>query len=55
MLALAALVGMAAGAQAQSCTFHIITRYHYQDGNGSDHACVVWQSEDCSVTTACAG
>ena len=54
MLALAGLITAAASAQA-TCTFHIITRYHYLDNNGSDHACVVWQSTDCSITTACAG
>jgi hypothetical protein len=54
MLALAGLVTTAASAQA-ACTFHVIVRYHYYDENGSDHACVVWQSVDCSVTTACAG
>lgn len=42
-------------ANAQSCVYHVITRYHYTDANGSDHGCTVTQFSDCSVWTACAG
>jgi hypothetical protein len=54
-LALIAVLGAVSAAQAQSCTYHILARYHYTDEIGSDHACVVFQRTDCGVTTMCAG
>ena len=54
-LALIAVFGAAGVAQAQSCQYHVLSRFHYTDAIGSDHACVVFQRTDCGITTMCAG
>lgn len=54
-VALSAIIGSTSVAQAQSCTYHVLSRFHYTAQDGGDRACVVYQSADCSITMMCAG
>lgn len=54
-LALLSVLATAAVAQAQTCQYQVLARFHYVDEVGSDHACIVFQRTDCGITTMCAG
>jgi|GEM_PF-4966295 len=54
LLTLSAMFALGGVARAD-CTYHVIARFHYQAADGGDRACVVFQSNDCTITTMCAG